>query len=82
MTAGHSSHAALQHGCSLQIRPASPLIVQCSNEDTPVAKTAVEFDTPKLSEPTINLVPELPELKLPKFDLDALFACRRPIWPP
>jgi hypothetical protein len=49
--------------------------VQCSNEDTPVAKTAVvEFDTPKLSEPTINLVPELPELKLPKFDLDALFS--------
>ena len=41
-----------------------------------MAKTAVvELDTPKLSEPTINLVPEkLPELTLPKFDLDALFS--------
>jgi acetaldehyde dehydrogenase (acetylating) len=49
--------------------------VQCSNEDTPVAKTAVEFNTPKLSEPMINLVPEkLLELKLPKFDLEALFS--------
>ena len=40
-----------------------------------MAKTAVvELDTPKLSEPTINLVPEkLLELTLPKFDLDALF---------
>ena len=44
-------------------------------EDTPVAKTDVEFNTPKLSEPMINLVPEkLPELTLPKFDLDALFS--------
>ena len=40
-----------------------------------MAKTAVEFNTPKLSEPMINLVPEkLLELKLPKFDLDALFS--------
>jgi len=41
-----------------------------------VAKTAVvEFDTPKLSEPTLNLVPaKLAELKLPKFDLEALFS--------
>ena len=40
-----------------------------------MAKTAVEFNTPKLSEPMINLVPEkLPELKLPKFDLEALFS--------
>ena len=41
-----------------------------------MAKTAVvELDTPKLSEPTINLVPEkLPELTLPKLDLDALFS--------
>jgi hypothetical protein len=51
-------------------------MVQSSNEDTPVTKTAVtEFDTPKLSEPTLNLVPaKFPELKLPKFDLDALFS--------
>ena len=41
-----------------------------------MAKTAVvELDTPKLSEPTLNLVPaKFPELKLPKFDLDALFS--------
>jgi hypothetical protein len=40
-----------------------------------MAKTAVaEFDTPKPSEPTLNLVPEkLPEPRLPKFDLEALF---------
>jgi hypothetical protein len=35
---------------------------------------AVEFDTPKSSAPTLNPVPpKFPELKLPKFDLDALF---------
>ena len=41
-----------------------------------MTKTAVvELDTPKLSEPTLNLVPaKFPELKLPKFDLDALFS--------
>jgi hypothetical protein len=40
-----------------------------------MAKTAVELDAPKLSEPTLNLMPgKLPELKLPKFDLDALFS--------
>ncbi len=41
-----------------------------------MAKAAVvEFDTPKLSEPTLNLVPaKFLELKLPKFDLDALFS--------
>ena len=41
-----------------------------------MTKTAVvELDTPKLSEPTLNLVPaQFPELKLPKFDLDALFS--------
>ena len=40
-----------------------------------MAKTAVaEFDTPKLSEPKLHLVPaKFLELKLPKFDLDALF---------
>ena len=38
-----------------------------------MAKTAVEFETPKL-----NLVPEkFPELKLPKFDLDALFSVQK-----
>ena len=38
-----------------------------------MAKTAVEFETPKL-----NLVPEtLSELKLPKFDLDALFSVQK-----
>ena len=38
-----------------------------------MAKTAVEFETPKL-----NLVPEkFPELKLPKFDLDALFSAQK-----
>ena len=44
-----------------------------------MAKAAVvEFDTPKLSEPTLNLVPgKLPELKLPKFDLDALFRVQK-----
>ena len=43
-----------------------------------MAKTAVEFNTPKLSEPMINLVPEkLLELKLPKFDLDALFSVQK-----
>ena len=43
-----------------------------------MAKTAVEFNTPKLSEPMINLVPEkLPELTLPKFDLDALFSVQK-----
>jgi hypothetical protein len=41
-----------------------------------MAKAAVvELDTPKLSAPTLNLVPaQFPELKLPKFDLDALFS--------
>ena len=40
-----------------------------------MAKTDVEFNTPKLSEPMINLVPEkLSELMLPKFDLDALIS--------
>ena len=41
-----------------------------------MAKIAVvELDTPKPSEPTLNLVPaKFPELKLPKFDLDALFS--------
>jgi hypothetical protein len=41
-----------------------------------MAKAAVvEFDTSKLSEPKLNLVPaQFPELKLPKFDLDALFS--------
>ena len=38
-----------------------------------MAKTAVELETPKL-----NLVPEkFPELKLPKFDLDALFSVQK-----
>ena len=38
-----------------------------------MAKTAVEFETPKL-----NLVPEkFSELKLPKFDLDALFSVQK-----
>ena len=38
-----------------------------------MAKTAVEFETPKL-----NLVPEkFLELKLPKFDLDALFSVQK-----
>ena len=38
----------------------------------------VERDTPKLSEPTLNLVPgKLPELTLPKFDLDALFSVQK-----
>src|SRR5688500_7322146 len=54
-----------------------PFVVQCSNEETSMAKAAavVELDTPKLSEPTLNPVPaQFPELKLPKFDLDALFS--------
>jgi hypothetical protein len=39
------------------------------------AAAVVELDTPKLSEPTLNPVPaQFPELKLPKFDLDALFS--------
>ena len=39
------------------------------------AAAVVELDTPKLSEPKLNLVPaKFPELKLPKFDLDALFS--------
>ena len=44
-----------------------------------MAKTdVVERDTPKLSEPTLNLVPgKLPELKFPKFDLDALFSVQK-----
>ena len=38
-----------------------------------MAKTAVEFETPKL-----NLVPgKLPELTFPKFDLDALFSVQK-----
>ena len=38
-----------------------------------MAKTAVELETPKL-----NLVPEkFSELKLPKFDLDALFSVQK-----
>ena len=41
-----------------------------------MAKAAVvELETPKLSKPKLNLVPaKLPELTLPKFDLDALFS--------
>ena len=44
-----------------------------------MAKTdVVEHDAPKLSEPTLNLVPgKLPELKFPKFDLDALFSVQK-----
>jgi hypothetical protein len=39
-----------------------------------MAKAAVEFDTPKSGAPTLNPVPpKFLELKLPKFDLDALF---------
>ena len=61
MTVGHTSHAALQHNWRLWIRLQISLIVQCSNEEPPVAKpTVVTFPTP--------------EFKLPTFDLDALFA--------
>jgi hypothetical protein len=56
-------------GGALRIQAGWPFIVQCNNEDTSMAKAAVAFETPKL-----NPVPgNLPEPKLPKFDLDALF---------
>ena len=43
-----------------------------------MAKTAVEPDAPTLSEPTLNLIPgKLSELKLPKFELDALFSVQK-----
>ena len=67
-------HCSIADHCRLGA--GHPFMVQCSNEDAPVAKIAVvELDTPKPSEPTLNLVPaKFPELKLPKFDLDALFS--------
>ena len=40
--------------------------------------TLVDHDAPQTAEPTLTLVPaKLPELKLPKLDLDALFAVQK-----